>query len=82
MTTATTLAQGKIEEVRRLGYSGAPATNTTITEGYDSITDFASYKRVTVTDAGTPAVHMKMVTVTVYWSADAHSASLKTILAE
>ena len=82
MTTATTLAQDKMEDIRRLGYSGMPATTTTDTENYNSITDYAAYKRVTVTTVDSPAVGMKTITVTAYWDSDDHSVELKTILAQ
>ena len=82
MTTATTLAQDKMEDVRRLRYSGTSATTTTDTENYNSITDYAAYKRVTVTTVDSPAVGMKVITVTTYWDSDDHSVELKTILAQ
>ena len=82
MTTATTLAQDKMEDIRRLGYSGTPATTTTETENYNSITDYDAYKRVTVTTVDSPAVGMKVITVTAYWDSDDHSVELKTILAQ
>lgn len=82
MTTATTLAQDKMEDVRRQGYSGTPATTTTDTEDYSAITGYAAYKRVTVTTVDSPAVGMKAITVTTYWDSDGHSVELKTILAQ
>lgn len=82
MTTAITLSQDKMEDIRRLGHSGTPKTDTTVTEDYDSIPDYPLYKRVTITDVGKPAPDMKMVTVTVYWKSDVHSTSFTTILAE
>ncbi len=82
LTTATTLAQDEMEDIRRLGYSGTPATTTTTTENYNSITGYAEYKRVTVTTVDSPAVGMKTITVTAYWDSDSHSVELKTILAQ
>jgi len=84
LTTATTLAQDKMEDVRRLGYSGTPATDDTDPEAYGTITDYAQYKRITDTDVDAPATGMKTITVTAYWQ-DAireHSVELKTILAQ
>ena len=86
LTTATTLAQDKMEDIRRLGYSGTPTSDTTVTENYNSISDYAAYKRVTVTDVYTsgttwPPSGMKDITVTVYWDSDRHSVELKTSLA-
>lgn len=82
MATATTLAQEKMEEVRRLGYLGMPATNTTTTEGYNSITGYPDYKRETRTDVNTPAAGMMTITVTTYWDSDTHTVVLNTILAQ
>ena len=75
LTTATVLAQDKMEDLRRLGYSGIPATDDTNTEAYGTIADtsgtilpeYAAYKRVTVTTVDSPAVGMKTITVTAYW---------------
>ena len=80
-TTAVTLAQDKMEEVRRLGYSGIPSTDTTATENYSAISGYPLFKRTTVTVVDSPSAGMKTVTVTVYWNSDARSAELKTILA-
>jgi len=82
ISTATTCAQDKMEEIRRLGYSGMPASDTTTTEPYNSITNYSLYKRVTFTDVVNPAVGMKTVTVTVSWDSDNSSIELKTILAQ
>ncbi|MEW5948772.1 MAG: type IV pilus modification protein PilV [Thermodesulfobacteriota bacterium] len=78
MTTATTLAQEKLEDIQGQGYASASSSS----ENYSSITGYGAYKRVTTVAADTPATGMKTVTVTVSWDADAHSVALKTILAE
>lgn len=80
ISTATVLAQDKMEEVRRVGYSGMPASNTTTEE--NTVIDYPLYKRVTFTEVANPDAGMKKITVTVYWDLDAHSVELKTILAE
>lgn len=82
LTTATTLAQERMEEIRRLGYSGISTADTTTVEDYNSIANHPLYKRVVRTNMKNPADGMKMVTVAVYWGSDTHSVSLKTILAE
>ena len=84
LTTATTLAQDKMEDLRRLGYSGTPAADDTNTEAYGTISDYARYKRVTETDVDSPAADMKTITVTAYWQdpIKEHSVELKTILAK
>jgi type IV pilus assembly protein PilV len=82
ISTATVLAQDKMEDIKRIGYSGMPTSDTTTTEDYNSITNYSLYKRVTFTDVANPDAGMKTVTVTVYWDSDAHSVELKTILAQ
>ncbi|MCD6399948.1 prepilin-type N-terminal cleavage/methylation domain-containing protein [candidate division WOR-3 bacterium] len=82
ISTATVLAQDKLEDVRRLGFSGTPTSDTTTTEAYNSITNYSLYKRVTFTDVANPAAGMKMVTVTIFWDSDKHSVVLNTILAK
>jgi type IV pilus assembly protein PilV len=82
VTTATTVAEQKMEEMRRLGYSGLPMADTMTTEDYDTITHYPFYKRITSTKTMNPADGMKVITVTVFWDGDNHSVSLKTILAE
>jgi len=80
LTTATTLAQDKIEDVRRLGYSNMPSADTTTPEDYNTITDYPLFKRTTATAINSPASNMKTITITVYWNSDSHSVSLQTIL--
>ena len=80
LTMAATCAQDKLEDFQRLGYSGIPATTTTDTEDYNSITWYENYKRETLTTVDSPATNMKTITVTVYWDSDAHFVALKTIL--
>ncbi len=81
MTTATTLAQEKMEEIRRLGYSGIPDAETTTVEAYDSIAHYNSYERI-VSTAAHAADGIKMITVTVYWDSGSRKVVLRTILAE
>ena len=80
MTTASTLAQDQIEQVKRLGY--ANAATAVGTESYGSIADFPGFKRVTVIESDTPTTNVRMVTVTVSWSADTYSVASKTIVAQ
>ena len=79
-TTATTLGQDKMEDIRRVGYaSAASETKATMASPY------SDYKReVTVTD-DSPATDMKTIAVTVYWggaSKEDHNVVLKTILSQ
>ena len=82
VTAATTLAQEKMEEYRRRGYSGSPSVSATQTEDYREITGNLSFKRVTGIEVAHPGVNMKTVTVTVYWDSDEKSLVLKTIFAK
>jgi prepilin-type N-terminal cleavage/methylation domain-containing protein len=77
-TIATTLAQEQMEDIRRLGYSGMPADVPPSIEGYATITNYPSHRRVTETSVNNP--NMKTVTVTVYWDSDNRSVALQTIL--
>lgn len=80
ITTATTLAQAKLEDIRRAGYNSSLASNSTSVESYASLPDFPLYKREVLTEPNIPASGMQTVTVTVYWKNDAHSVVLSTIL--
>jgi len=76
VTTATALAQAKMEDIKRIGYSGA----TDSAEDYNAITGYPLYKRDTVIDVDTPELGMKTVTITVSWDSDASSMAVETIL--
>jgi type IV pilus assembly protein PilV len=81
LTTATILAQDRLEEIKRLGYSKA---GTAVgTENYGTIANFNGYKRVISVDADTPAPNMKKINVSVYWRGyDKPAANVSTILSE
>ena len=80
MTTATTLAQDKIEQIKRLGYANAGTVAGT--EAYGAITNFSAFKRVTQVQNDTPATNVKTVTVTVSWESDTFTVTSSTILAQ
>lgn len=89
VTTATILAQEKMEETRKLGYAGTPSSDQTVTEDYSSIPSYPFFKRVTLTDVDNPAAGMKTVVVTVYWDSQGaslgggqHSVVLQTIVSQ
>ena len=75
ISTATVLAQDKMEEIRGVGYDNAvPEAKAPMSSPY------AHYERkVTV---NSPSIGMKTITVTVFWDSGAHSVVLNTILAE
>ena len=80
MLKATTLAQDKMEDIRRTSYA-IVASETKATMPSPN----SDYKReVTVTN-NSPATDMKTVTVKVYWggaSKEDHNVELETILAQ
>lgn len=86
LTTATTLAQDKMEDIRREGYDsvgdiGDPDDEEKPVSGYPE------FERVTsISGVGSPAVvGMKKITVTVTWSDQynpSHTVTLETILSQ
>ncbi len=84
ITTATTLAQDKMEDIINLGYSGTPSSDTTTTEDYNSITYYPTYKRVADVDVDSPAAAIKTVEVKVefQWKGTTHNVTLKTMVSE
>lgn len=80
MTAASTLAQDKLESIRRLGYSAIAAGTTT--EAYGTIPLYSFFRRVTIVESGVPSAGMKKITVTAYWSGDARSVTLSSFIAE
>ena len=78
LTTATTLAQDKMGEIRASGYaSAASETKTTCAS------PFSEYSREVIVNNNTPSSGMKKVTVKVYWGpSDAHKVEVKTILCQ
>ena len=84
MTTATTLAQDKMEDVRREGY-GAVGDIGDPDEDENPVTDYPQFQRVTsIAGVGSPAVAgLKSITITVsWWNPNKHDVELKTILAQ
>jgi len=80
LTTATTLAQDKMEDIQRVGYaSAASETKATMSS------PFSDYKREVTVTTGSPATDMKTVSVKIYWggaSKEDHNVELRTILAK
>jgi len=82
LTTATTLAQEKMEDIRRAGrtdYSSVASETKAVLPSPDD-----AYKREVTATNDSPASGMKTVVVKVYWggaSKEDHNVELKTILA-
>ncbi len=79
LTTATILAQSKLEQVRSAGYDPAAARETT--EAYGTIPGSDLYQRVVRMETGRPVPGLQTATVTVWWADDRHSVTVATILA-
>ncbi len=83
MTIATTLAQDRVEEAKRLGYSKAGAVEGI--ENYGSITNFTGYKRKASVSQNTPTCdgcNMKTIEVNIYCGIDKSCINLTTIISE
>ena len=81
LTTATVLAQDKLEQVGNAGYDVGLTTSLKTTEAYGSIPDFPLYQRVVEIQASRPVPGLQTATVTVSWADDQHSVTASTILA-
>ena len=80
LTTATVLAQDRIEQVKMISYQNV---GTMVgTENYGSIANYSGYKRITSVSNDTPTSNMKTVTVVVYGNAEKLLVNLSTILSE
>lgn len=80
LTTATTLAQDRLEHVKRIGYTNANTVSAT--ESYGSIANYNEYERVTTVTNNTPMPNVRTITVEVYRGGDKPLVILGTILAE
>ena len=79
-TVAITLAQDKMEETIAKGYLNLSSTNQTITEAYDAMTNYLSYRRITDIKMNNPDTDMKLITVDVYWNNDKRWVRLQSIV--
>jgi len=76
VTTATTMAQDKMEYFKKVDYSNVSGTSTVTTD----------YYLVAVVQYDTPVTNTKTITVNVYWdpatATSSHKVELQTILAK
>jgi len=80
LSKATVLAQDKMEDIRRTGYTGV--TNEIKAE---LPTPDNEYKREVTVTADSPATNMKSISVKIYWggsSKEDHDVEIETILAQ
>jgi type IV pilus assembly protein PilV len=81
ITTATVLAQQKLEVVQRVGYA---STNTTTfpTAAETIAVGTVSFSRTTTISDNTPASNMKTVTVVVSWDSGVRSVNMSNIISQ
>jgi type IV pilus assembly protein PilV len=80
LTTATTLAEDKMEDLRRLKEIGY--LNVVAETKADCSSPYGEYRREVLVTDDSPAPNMKTVTVTAYWggtSKEDHKVELQTI---
>jgi len=90
ITTATVLAQDKIEELREQKYRDLPSTSTYTAEDYGSVSyttdqgtvSYPRFKRATIILADTPTSGMITAVVWVFSRTSSHPVTLRTIIAE
>jgi Tfp pilus assembly protein PilV len=82
LTTATTLAQDKLEEIKFASYTSVVPTNYPV-ENYKAIPGYAQFKREVTISAG-PVPDTKTVVVTTSWQRKTHTrpydVTLRTII--
>ena len=78
LTTATTLAQDKIEEIKQTPYTRVIGTNYPL-ENYKTIPGYMQFKREVTISAG-PVNNTKTVLVATSWQRQAHSAPYSVTL--
>ncbi len=79
VTTATALAQARMEDIKRMDYGNVTEVNLPL-QDYNDISGYPLYKRDTGIDVDTPDLGMKTVAITVSWDSDASSIAVETIL--
>jgi len=79
LTTATTLAQDKMENILKMGYGS-------VTSSFGTYTDNINYYWETIVQNNTPGTNTKTVKVNFYWepatTTTTHKVELRTILAQ
>jgi type IV pilus assembly protein PilV len=82
LTTATTLAQDKLEEIKYTAYTSVVPANHPL-ENYNTIPGYAQFKREVTISAG-PVPDTKTVIVTTSWQRTTHTrpydVTLRTII--
>ena len=83
LTTATTLAQEKVEEIKRASYANVTSANYPL-EDYNTIPRYPLFSRSVAINVDSPMVNTKTVTITTSWKREVASSpytvTLKTII--
>lgn len=83
LTTATTLAQEKVEEIKRASYTNVTSANYPL-EDYNMIPGYPKFSRTVAINVDSPMLNTKTVTITTAWKRDTASSpytvTLKTII--
>ncbi len=82
LTRAVTLAQEKMEDVKRVGIPDGLSGPSTTTEPYGSMAAAPHHQRVLTIKPNEPMPGLQTVIVEVQWDAGARSTTLKTYLIE
>lgn len=84
ITTATIIAETRLEDIQRAGYVNATSTN--FPAGPDTILmGNVNYSRATLITLSSPAPNMKTISVTVSWNsghAGTQSLNVQTVMAQ
>ena len=80
MTRAATLAQEKMEDVKREGVPSGLTSSMITTEPYGSITGAPHHQRRLTIIPDDPMLGLHTIAVNVQWDNGAHTTSLKTYL--
>ncbi len=80
MTRAVTLAQEKMEDVKREGVPLGLASPLITTEPYGSIIGAPHHQRILTISPDDPMLGLHTIAVNVQWDNGAHTTSLKTYL--
>ena len=81
LTRAVTLAQEKMEDVKREGVPSELTNSMNITEPYGTIVGALQHQRILTITPHNPMTGLHTVTVQVQWDNGEHATSLKTYLA-
>ncbi len=82
MTRAVTLAQEKIEDVKREGVPLGLTNQLSTTESYGTIVGALHHQRILTISPDDPMLGLHSVTVDVQWDNGTHATSLKTFLTQ